>query len=81
MRLDLYCYRKKFADCCDLDSARQAMERHIRACPEGEMPWADPVEWHEAETGWVTAARGEWLNHRVHRTGLRSIQGRSTQTP
>lgn len=71
----LHCYGKPFADYPTFDEAKAAMTVHIqRDCPEGYMDWADPIEWHEVggvhlgrvlPHGWVTAAKGEWLDHRL----------------
>lgn len=56
-----------------LEEALSRAELHIGACPQGAMPWATPVEWHATVTAageiWVSAARGEWLDHTVRRLG------------
>lgn len=44
------------------------------SCPEGAMEWATRITWHEVGPtddrvrGWVSAARHEWLSHRIEET-------------
>lgn len=68
----LRCYGRPFAGYGDWRIARPVMERHIRACPQGAMPWARRIRWHMVEghdrpyaRAWTTAANGEWLDHVV----------------
>lgn len=71
------CYGKPIADYETEADAKAALTEHIQqSCPSGSMPWANPIKWHridathpvtgEAMTpGWVTAARGEYVDHHI----------------
>jgi hypothetical protein len=63
----LTCYGSAYYEATHLGSAYALAESHIRqTCPHGEMPWADPIAWHETTDGsLVSAANGEYLNHMV----------------
>jgi hypothetical protein len=78
---ELTCYGDPVAQFDTLDHAISAANVHIRACPKGPMAWATEIEWHQTtlpELGgrYVSAARGEWLNHHLRHpaqpTGSRS---------
>lgn len=65
------CYRDPVGEYDTWRLARRVAEHHIRACPKGEMPWARRIEWARGigDDGlwrWASAARGEWLDHRVN---------------
>ena len=66
---ELTCSGNRVDEFDDLDEALKAGGEHIRACPQGAMPWADPVEWTVIDQPdrdvWAAAANGEWLNHHV----------------
>lgn len=66
---ELTCYGTRVDEFDDIDAALKAGDAHIRACPQGAMPWADPVQWHVSDRDdrdvWAAAANGEWLNHHV----------------
>jgi hypothetical protein len=70
-RYALFCYGRPCGEYSRWRIARQVMERHIRSCPRGPMPWARSIRWHRCagERGlWTWAAasrRGGWLNHRI----------------
>lgn len=64
--VNLTCYGKVYLADTPLRGAKAKANRHIRECPEGEMPWARWIFWYLAFDGaWVSAARGEWLNHHI----------------
>jgi hypothetical protein len=71
------CYGKTVADYDSEADAKAALTEHIQeTCPEGSMPWAKPIRWYRIGNvhsrlgipmtpGWVTGARGEWLDHHI----------------
>ena len=40
-----FCYGKLVGGWDSEAEAKTAMTEHVHTCPQGEMPWADPVEW------------------------------------
>ncbi len=65
-RWGLLCYRALVAEYPTEQAARRAGAHHIRACPEGPMPWATQVQWHRSSRGRLAAAaRSEWLDHQL----------------
>lgn len=61
------CYGRETGDVFrTAKTAKAAANRHIRACPEGAMPWAKHVRWFLTDLGvWVSAAGNSWINHHV----------------
>lgn len=70
-RFVLHCYGDPVGEYGSWRVAQRVAEGHIRrTCPQGEMPWARRIKWHrchgaEGMWTWASAARGEWLDHRV----------------
>lgn len=73
MTFRLTCYDEPYANIDTITEAKATANAHIRSCPEGAMEWANRIEWHEVgpvpeapnRHAWVSASRGEWLNHRI----------------
>ncbi len=68
MKYVISCYGSVVEDAIfdDADLAKEQAEEHIRTCPEGAMPWALDITWHEGER-FFSAAAGEWLDHWVRK--------------
>lgn len=65
---ELTCYGNPVEEFDTLDLAFDLGAQHIRACPQGAMPWAETVAWHSPESlepAWAASANGEWLNHTI----------------
>lgn len=66
----LTCYGEPVDEFNTLDEAIPVANAHIRTCRLGAMEEATEIEWHQTtlpELGgrYVSAARGEWLNHHL----------------
>lgn len=69
----LTCYGETYGTEPTEATARATAQHHIREdCPHGAMPWAKQIRWDYVDLrsegaghGWVSAANGEWLNHRI----------------
>lgn len=77
----IVCYRQRLGCYPSYRIAKAVLLRHVWTCPWGAMPWARPVKFYCCElpgsdVAFVTAARGEWLNHGVMADAAPSSRGR-----